>query len=317
MMILSPKIHLSTPSAATIGCFDGVHRGHQMLVQMMVCEARQRGLKPIAVTFDRLPRQLFDPSFHPQLLSTLEEKEACLKVLGVEEVIVLPFTHQLAALSAEAFMREILRGQLSVELLVTGYDHRFGHDRSEGFDDYVRYGQLLGIDVVRGDVAMMDDQMAVSSTVIRQMLAEEGRVEMMPDVLTRRYTLSGRVVSGEHIGHELGFPTANLEPDSQEKLIPASGAYAVWAMVDSGITNPSEQRMPAMMNIGTRPTFEGKQQTLEVHILKDVGNLYGQKMTVEFVSRLRDEQRFDTREALIAQLKSDRQTTEAILLNDK
>ena len=317
MMILSPKIHLSTPSAATIGCFDGVHRGHQMLVQMMVCEARQRGLKPIAVTFDRLPRQLFDPSFHPQLLSTLEEKEACLKVLGVEEVIVLPFTHQLAALSAEAFMREILRGQLSVELLVTGYDHRFGHDRSEGFDDYVRYGQLLGIDVVRGDVAMMDDQMAVSSTVIRQMLAEEGRVEMMPDVLTRRYTLSGRVVSGEHIGHELGFPTANLEPDSQEKLIPASGAYAVWAMVDSGITNPSEQRMPAMMNIGTRPTFEGKQQTLEVHILKDVGNLYGQKMTVEFVSRLRDEQRFDTREALIAQLKNDRQTTEAILLNDK
>ena len=317
MMILSPKIHLSTPSAATIGCFDGVHRGHQMLVQMMVCEARQRGLKPIAVTFDRLPRQLFDPSFHPQLLSTLEEKEACLKALGVEEVIVLPFTHQLAALSAEAFMREILRGQLSVELLVTGYDHRFGHDRSEGFDDYVRYGQLLGIDVVRGDVAMMDDQMAVSSTVIRQMLAEEGRVEMMPDVLTRRYTLSGRVVSGEHIGHELGFPTANLEPDSQEKLIPASGAYAVWAMVDSGITNLSEQRMPAMMNIGTRPTFEGKQQTLEVHILKDVGNLYGQKMTVEFVSRLRDEQRFDTREALIAQLKSDRQTTEAILLNDK
>ena len=317
MMILSPKIHLSIPSAATIGCFDGVHRGHQMLVRMMVCEARRRGLKPIAVTFDRLPRQLFDSSFHPQLLSTLEEKEACLKALGVEEVIVLPFTHQLAALSAEAFMREILRDHLSVELLVTGYDHRFGHDRSEGFDDYVRYGQLLGIDVVRGDVAMMDDQMAVSSTVIRQMLAEEGRVEMMSDVLTRRYTLSGRVVSGEHIGHELGFPTANLEPDSQEKLVPASGAYAVWAIVDSGNTNPSEQRMPAMMNIGTRPTFEGKQQTLEVHILKDVGNLYGQKMTVEFVSRLRDEQRFDTREALIAQLKSDRQITEAILSKDK
>ena len=120
MMILSPEIHLSTPSAATIGCFDGVHRGHQMLVKMMVCEAQKRGLKPIAVTFDRLPRQLFDPNFQPQVLSTLEEKEACLKELGVEEVIVLPFTHQLAALSAEAFMREILRDQLSVELLVIG-----------------------------------------------------------------------------------------------------------------------------------------------------------------------------------------------------
>ena len=310
MMILSPDTHLSIPSAATIGCFDGVHRGHQMLVQMMVCQARQRGLKPIAVTFDRLPRQLFDPTFHPQILSTLEEKTACLQQLGVEEVIVLPFTHQLAALSAEAFMSNILRDQLSVELLVTGYDNRFGHDRSESFYDYVRYGQKLGIEVVRGDVAMMDNQMAVSSTVIRQLLAEEGRVEMMPDVLTRWYTLSGRVVPGEHIGHELGFPTANLEPDSQEKLIPASGAYAVWAIVDG-------YRMPAMMNIGMRPTFEGKQQTLEVHIMKDVGNLYGQLMTVEFVSRLRAEQRFDTREALIAQLEHDKQATEHILMDNK
>jgi riboflavin kinase/FMN adenylyltransferase len=310
MMILSPEIHLSIPSAATIGCFDGVHRGHQMLVRMMVCQAKQRGLKPIAVTFDRLPRQLFDPSFHPQLLSTLDEKTACLKELGVEEVIVLPFTHQLATLSAEAFMREILRDRLSVELLVTGYDNRFGHDRSEGFDDYVRYGQELGIDVVRGDVAMMDGQTAVSSTLIRQLLVEEGHVDMMPDALTRRYTLTGRVVSGEHIGHELGFPTANLEPDSPEKLIPASGAYAVWAMVDG-------HRMPAMMNIGTRPTFAGKQQTLEVHILNAVGNLYGQLVTVEFVSRLRAEQRFSTREALIAQLEQDRLTTEQILSNNQ
>lgn len=310
MMILSPETHLSTPSAATIGCFDGVHRGHQMLVQMMVRQALQRGLKPISVTFDRLPRQLFDPTFHPQLLSTLEEKTSCLKELGVEEVIVLPFTHELAALSAEAFMREILRDRLSVELLVTGYDNRFGHDRNEGFDDYVRYGQALGMDVVRGDVAMMDEQNAVSSTIIRQLLADEGKVEAMPDVLTRRYTLSGRVVSGEHIGHELGFPTANLEPDSQEKLIPASGTYAVWAIVDG-------HRMPAMMNIGTRPTFEGKQQTLEVHILKDVGDLYGQSMTVEFVSRLRAEQRFDNREALIVQLEHDRLTTEQLLLNNR
>lgn len=309
MMFLSPEIHLSTPSAATIGCFDGVHRGHQMLVQMMVQQARQRGLKPLAVTFDRLPRQLFDQTFQPQVLSTLDEKETYLKALGVEEVVVLPFTHQLAALSAEAFMREILRDQLSVELLVTGYDHRFGHDRSEGFDDYVRYGQQLSMVVVRGDVAMMDNQVAVSSTVIRQLLAEEGRVDRMPEVLTRRYMLSGRVVSGEHIGHELGFPTANLEPDCKEKLIPANGAYAVWAIVDG-------HRMPAMMNIGTRPTFEGKQQTLEVHILSAVGNLYGQKMTVEFVSRLRAEQRFDTREALIAQLKHDKQKTEDILLNE-
>lgn len=309
MMNFASEKCISTPSAATIGCFDGVHRGHRLLVQMMVSLARQRGLQPIAVTFDRLPRQLFDPGFKPQLLSTLDEKVASLKALGVEEVVVLPFTQSLAALSAESFMREILRDLLSVELLVTGYDNRFGHDRSEGFDDYVHYGQQLGIEVVRGDVALMDDQTAVSSTMIRRLLAEEGRVEKMRDVLTRRYTLTGHVVSGEHIGHELGFPTANLEPDSREKLIPASGAYAVWALVDG-------HRMPAMMNIGTRPTFDGKQQTLEVNILSAVGNLYGQPMTVEFVGRLRAERKFESREALIAQLVHDRQTTEQLLLND-
>ncbi len=309
MMNFASEKCISTPSAATIGCFDGVHRGHQLLVQMMVSLARQRGLQPIAVTFDRLPRQLFDPGFKPQLLSTLDEKVASLKALGVEEVVVLPFTQSLADLSAESFMREILRDLLSVELLVTGYDNRFGHDRSEGFDDYVHYGQQLGIEVVRGDVALMDDQTAVSSTMIRRLLAEEGRVEKMRDVLTRRYTLTGHVVSGEHIGHELGFPTANLEPDSREKLIPASGAYAVWALVDG-------HRMPAMMNIGTRPTFDGKQQTLEVNILSAVGNLYGQPMTVEFVGRLRAERKFESREALIAQLVHDRQTTEQLLLND-
>jgi riboflavin kinase/FMN adenylyltransferase len=306
MMILSPEIRLSTPSAATIGCFDGVHRGHQMLVQLMVRQARQRGLKPIAVTFDRLPRQLFDPFFHPQLLSTLEEKTDYLKDLGVEEVIVLPFTHELAALSAEVFMREILRDRLAVECLVTGYDNRFGHDRSEGFDDYVRYGQTLGIEVVRGDVAMMDNQMAVSSTVIRQLLADEGKVEAMPDVLTRRYTLSGRVVSGEHIGHELGFPTANLELDSSEKLIPASGAYAVWATVD-------DKQLPAMMNIGTRPTFDGHRQTLEANVFDFIGDLYGCELTVSFIERLRDERPFQSAEALAEQMRQDGDRAREIL----
>ena len=243
-------------------------------------------------------------------LLTRPLKETYLKELGVEEVIVLPFTHQLAALSAEAFMREILRDKLSVELLVTGYDHRFGHDRTEGFDDYVRYGQRHGIDVMRGDVAVMANQTAVSSTVIRQLLAEEGRVEVMPEVLTRRYTISGHVVSGEHIGHELGFPTANLEPDCKEKLIPASGAYAVWAMVD-------DHRMPAMMNIGTRPTFEGKQQTLEVHILHDVGDVYDHQLTVTFVARLREEHRFDSREDLMAQLRLDREKTMRCLSGER
>ena len=296
---------------ATIGCFDGVHRGHQKVIRMVTDEARRRGLVPVVITFDRLPRQLFDSSFCPQLLSTLQEKAAYLEALGVELLVVVPFTQAFAALSAEMFMREVLYHQLSVQVLLTGYDNRFGHDRSEGFDDYVRYGRALGMDVLQADAERVDGSTAVSSTIIRRLLSEEGRVELMPEWLTRPYELSGHIVPGEHIGHELGFPTANLAPENCEKLIPANGVYAVWATLDG-----TEDRMPAMMNIGMRPTFEGHRQTLEVHILKEVGDIYGRRLTVAFVSRLRAERRFDDREALVAQLRLDRMEVERILHKD-
>ena len=300
MLILTPETRLAIPSAATIGCFDGVHRGHQLLVRTLLHEASQRRLMPMVVTFDRQPRQLFDPSFQPQLLSTLEEKAAYLKAIGVEQIVVLPFTKELATLSAEAFIREVLWEQLSVRLLVTGYDNRFGHNRSEGFDDYVRYGQSVGMEVLQGHVEMMNESAAVSSTALRQLLTEQGRVDLMPTYLTRPYSMTGHVVSGEHIGQTLGFPTANLELDNTEKLIPASGVYAVWASLDGG------PQMPAMMNIGTRPTFDGHRQTLEVHVLNKVGNIYGRRLAVTFVCRLREERRFESREALTAQLSEDR-----------
>ena len=300
MLILTPETRLTTPSAATIGCFDGVHRGHQSLVKLLLRESGQRGLMPMVITFDRQPRQLFDPSFQPQLLSTMEEKVACLETLGIKQIVVLPFTKELATLSAEAFIRQVLWEQLGVHLLVTGYDNRFGHDRSEGFDDYVRYGRSLGMEVLKGHVEMMNERSAVSSTVLRQLLTEQGRVDLMPTYLTRPYSMTGHVVSGEHIGQTLGFPTANLELDNAEKLIPANGAYAVWASLDDG------SRMPAMMNIGTRPTFDGHRQTLEVHILKEVGNIYGRRLTIAFVCRLREERRFENREALMAQLNTDK-----------
>ncbi len=306
-IILSSETKLTIPCVATIGSFDGVHRGHQLVVRMVIDRAKRQGLSPVVITFDRQPRQLFDPDFRPQLLSTLEEKASCLQALGVETLVVLPFTKEMAALSAEAFMRQVLRCQLNVQVLLTGYDNRFGHNRSEGFDDYALYGKAMDMEVVRGDVELMDGQMAVSSTAIRRLLSEEGRVDLMPDVLTRYYALTGHIVPGEHIGHELGFPTANLAPDNPFKLIPASGVYAVWASIAGG------GRMPAMMNIGTRPTFEGHRQTLEVHILKEVGDIYGQALTVEFVSRLRSERRFDSREALVEQLRQDRESVFTLL----
>ena len=311
IITLSEGLKVAEPCVATIGCFDGVHRGHQRVIRLLTEEAVRRGLTPAVITFDRLPRQLFDPAFRPQLLSTLGEKATCLEALGVGLLVVLPFTKQLAALSAEVFMRKVLRSQLSVEVLLTGYDNRFGHDRSEGFDDYVRHGRAMGMEVLRGDVERVDSETAVSSTAIRRLLADEGRVDLMTEWLTRPYALTGRVVPGDHIGHELGFPTANIEPECGYKLIPANGVYAVWASLDG-----DERRMAAMMNIGTRPTFEGHRQTLEVHILKEVGDIYGRRLTVTFVRRLRAERRFDNRELLTDQLRQDRADAESILYSD-
>ena len=298
-------------SVSTIGVFDGVHRGHQHLIRMVVEQARQRGLCSTIVTFDRQPRQLFDPAFRPQLLTTLEEKQDIMAQLGVDHLIVLPFNLELAGMSARTFIHQVLYGRLNVQVLVTGYDHRFGHNRAEGFEDYVRYGAEIGMEVLRGDAELMNgSDEAVSSSVIRRLLSEEGRVDLMPQCLTRLYQLSGEVMPGEHIGHRLGFPTANLKPSCPEKLIPAPGVYAVWATLEDRV------RRAAMMNIGMRPTFDGHKRTLEVHIFRLNEDLYGQQMLVSFVERLREEQRFENVEALISQLQQDAILAEQILNQD-
>lgn len=296
-------------SVATIGVFDGVHAGHQLLIGMVKDEAHRTGLSSMVITFDRHPRQLFDPTFRPQVLTTLEEKQAIVESLGIDVFVVLPFTKEFAELTAHVFMQKVLHQQLNVKTLITGYDNRFGRNRSEGFKDYVRYGKEMGMKVLRGKAAMIADRnITISSSVIRQLLSEEGKVEQMPRYLTRNYQLSGEVTPGEHIGRQLGFPTANLEPLCAEKLLPASGAYAVWATLMDG------QRRAAMMNIGTRPTFKGKQQTLEVNILDYEANLYGQIITISFVARLREERKFDSPEALVNQLKKDQEQVKKILI---
>ena len=308
-IILSEDFVLQESSVATIGVFDGVHRGHQFVIGRVLDTARKAGMASVVVTFDRLPREVLDPSFLPQMLSTFEEKEAEIAKLGVDYLVVLPFTKAIAALSAQMFMQQILKDQLGVKTLFTGYDNRFGHNREEGFDDYVRYGKQLGIEVLRGDAELMSDGLkAISSSVIRQLLVEEGRVELMPRYLTRRYLLRGRVMSGEHIGHQLGYPTANLEPEDVRKLIPAPGVYAVWAQLEG-----EQQLRPAMMNIGHRPTFDGHQQTLEVNIFDFNENLYGQTLSISFVARLREERRFDSPEALVAQLEKDKEQVKQLL----
>ena len=319
------KTRMVLKCAATIGVFDGVHAGHQQVIKRLISDARFLHMASMVITFDRQPRQLFDPLFRPQLLTTQEEKERELERLGIDFLVVLPFTKEIASLSAHDFMARILKERLNVNLLQIGYDNRFGHDRTEGFDDYVRYGQELGIRVYRGiEVSFQGYDMTVCSSNIRSLLSEDGDVETAAVLLKRPYQLSGKVMSGEHIGHQLGFPTANLQPDNPFKLIPASGVYAVWAEIinqsmDQTTSGPSYlgEGLPAMMNIGTRPTFDGRNRTLEVNIFDFDGDLYGQTVLITFVARLREERKFESPEALVQQLKTDREATERCLSNRK
>ena len=305
---VNEQMEQQTPCVATVGVFDGVHRGHRFLINEVMNTARQMGMTSTVITFAVHPRQILCPEWHPQLLSTFDEKIALLERTGVDQLIVLPFDAAMAALPAYNFMADILCKKLGVRVLVTGYDNRFGHratDSAEGFDDYVRYGRELGI-VVQPSSPLDIDAVRVSSSQIRRFL-QMGEVSQAALCLGRPYKLTGEVVHGEHIGTGLGFPTANLLSSYTEKLIPAPGVYAVRVGIGD-----SQELLPGMMNIGKRPTFDGDHFTLETHIFDFNDNLYGQRISVHFVHRLRSEIKFDSREALAAQLAADAQLAEKI-----
>ena len=286
-----------SPSVATIGFFDGVHCGHKFLIRQ-VCEvARVRNLSSLLITFPMHPRMVMQSDYQPRLLSTFDEKCSLLSCTDVDSCVALPFTHELASLSARDFMRLILRDRLKVRTLVIGYDHRFGHNRSEGFADYVRYGEELGIEVLQAEALVMND-IHVSSSVVRAFL-DAGEVCMAARCLGYDYFLDGVVVTGQQIGRTLGFPTANIQVNDSLKLIPADGVYFVRVRLDG-------QAYKGMLNIGCRPTIDkDTHRTIEVHLLHFDGDLYGSMLRIEFVRRIRGEQHFHSRDALIHQLRYD------------
>lgn len=294
------------PCVATIGFFDGVHLGHRHIIGKVVAMARREGLASMVVTFEQHPRQVLHSDWCPKLLSTFNEKVELLSQTGIDYLAVLQFDETMASLSARDFMHNILQQQLGVKVLVTGYDNRFGHNRTEDFDDYVNYGNEMGMAVIQGDPIEVGS-VRVSSSKIRRLLSE-GQVGQAAECLGRPYKLSGRVVSGEHIGTEIGFPTANMELADDGKLIPGSGVYAVKVKLEG-----FPDLYHGMMNIGSRPTFGGHRQTLETNLFHFDSNIYGQQMTVLFVSRLRSEMKFDSRTALMLQLESDFHQAEAAL----
>ena len=266
---------------ATIGFFDGVHRGHCSLLSQVVRQAAQRNRQSTVVTFDIHPRQLVNPDFQPLLLTTLDEKLQLLSLQGIDRVALLHFDEQMASLSARDFMSVVLSRQLNVDTLVLGYDSRFGHGRTAGFADYEAYGHSMGIDVLRATPLLSDDGTPVSSSLVRNLLLS-GNIAQANDALGRRYSLTGNVVEGFHEGRRLGFPTANLALADRQRLVPGRGVYAVWAM----------------------PTT-----------ISTVDAINGYDVTVTFAERIRSEQPFDSPSALASQLQLDRKACIRILNN--
>lgn len=292
------------PCVATIGMFDGVHKGHRFVLSHICDYAKAHKLASMVITFDRHPREVVQTDWKPLLLTTNEERMKLLEETGVDYCVVLSFTKELAALSARDFM-VMMKEQLCVKVLLMGYDNRFGHKCQETFEDYVRYGEEIGMEVESLPPAPSNrNGSMISSSYVRRLLTE-GKVREAMECLSYPYHLTGKVVKGDHIGTILGFPTANLQSNDLRKLIPAPGVYSVICK-----KRGDSQQLLGMMNIGTRPTFGIHAQTLEVHLLDYEGDLYGKEITVSFIERLREERRFDNEEELKAQLKEDRKKTE-------
>ena len=293
------------PCVATIGFFDGVHLGHRFLIEQVKELAKDQELRSALITFPVHPRQVMKSDYRPELLTTPEEKIELLKAQGVDYCIMLDFTVELSQLSALSFMKDILQQRYNVSTLIIGYDHRFGHNRSEGFEDYVRYGQQIGMNVYRAQACMIDD-LNISSSLVRTYLLE-GKIDLSTRYLGYNYSIEGVVVGGYRVGRTIGFPTANLDLRESNKLIPSDGVYAVRVEVKGCL-------YAGMLNIGYRPTLDnGSKKSIEVHILRFDEDIYDEKIRLYFVSRIRSEMKFSGLDELIAQLKRDAAFVDSVL----
>lgn len=290
---------------ATIGFFDGVHRGHRFLIDDLKEIAHTRSLPAAVITFPNHPQMVLHPGFHPNLLNSFEEKLDLLASTGIDYCIVLDFTHELSCLSAHDFITDVLRERMHVHTLLIGYDHRFGHNREEGFDDYVAFGAACGMEVLKA--APYDKgEVDVSSSRIRSLLAE-GKVEVAAELLSYPYELCGEVVEGRKLGRTIGFPTANLRLEESLQLLPAIGIYAVWVKVEGVFYK-------GMLYIGNRPTVHnGTDVSVEVNILNFSGDLYTKVITVSFLYYVREDITFSSLEELRLQLMRDRDKVEKLL----
>ena len=294
----------SEKTYVTIGTFDGFHFGHQKIIEKLVLEAKKANRKSVLLTFFPHPRMVLQKDNSLELINTIEERANLLEITGLDYLIIHPFSIAFSRMSSLAFVRDILVNQLHISKLIIGYDHHFGKNREGNIIQLTEYSHLYDFKVE--EIPAQDiDAVSVSSTKIRNALAE-GSLKTANSYLGYNFMLSGTVVNGKQLGGKIGYPTANINVKETYKLIPKTGVYVVLSKIQ-------ERNVYGMMNIGNRPTINGNHQTIEVHFFDFNADLYGQNLQIELLYFLRDEEKFDTIESLIIQLKKDEQTARAFV----
>ena len=289
----------------TIGTFDGVHLGHQEIFNVLTINAKNNGCRSFVLTFEPHPRMVIQPNYELKLLTTFQEKVDLLEEMGIDNLLVIPFTKEFSQLSSEEFFRQYILEGLGVKKIVIGYDHHFGKGR-DGDEKKIREWGFANSFEVQKTEAVTINETVVSSSTIRNLLSM-GEVVKAAALLGRNYSYSGKVVVGDRRGRELGFPTANIQLENEFKLIPKNGVYAVKVSLENETFN-------GVMNIGIRPTFKETTIVLsEVHILNFNKDIYGKIIRVEFIEWIRDEQKFSSKEELIKQIEIDKEKTNKLL----
>lgn len=286
----------SEGSIVTIGTFDGVHLGHQQILKQLIDTSQQSKLKSVLLTFFPHPRMVLQPDIPMRLIQTIEEREKALRKTGLDYLVIHPFSEKFSRLSADDYVKQILVEKLNVRKVVVGYDHRFGRNRTASLEDMYNYADIYDFEVIEIDAKKIKST-AVSSTKIRKAI-DQGDIALANSYLGDPFTLEGVVVHGDKRGRELSYPTANIELQNKHKIIPKQGVYLIQSDIDN-------QVVYGMMNIGTKPTFDTTNPSIEVHFFDWNGDLYDQTLQVKLLKWIREEQKFDSVEELQAQIHAD------------
>ena len=288
----------SKKTVLTIGTFDGVHIGHQKIIKQLVETAQSKNLTSVVLTFFPHPRMVLQNDIAVRMIDTVDEKIQWLDQLGVDVLVIHPFSKSSSRTTAVTFARDIIANQLNAKEVIIGYDHRFGQNREATIEDLETYGQLYNFKVAV--IPAQDiESIAVSSTKIRKAMSNSD-LSTVRQYLNRPFRLTGLVVKGDQIGKSIGFPTANVAIEEKYKLWPSNGVYLVQSRID-------QQNVWGMMNIGNRPTVAGKKTTIEVHFFDFNKNLYEQTIALDIHVKIREENKFDSLESLKKQLQKDQQ----------